>query len=233
MSYRLEFDGASRGNPGMAGAGACLINTSGQEVWAGWKFFDDEDKTCNEAEYGALILGLDECKKRNDVENLTLKICGDSQLVIFQMDGKWQVKDEKLKLLHHKAMDLVVSLRHEPSFHYIRREENNRADKLANLAIDSRRGGTAEQAVEVESGHHAPSERRRDITDGGSELFVGNIHFEASKQGRPNPLRMLYPIDDIFGDTVDGPSPNSFEPLVDVIRPKKAILSTFSRGMVS
>ena len=50
------FDGASRGNPGTAGAGALLVNESGEVIWETARFLGT--KTNNEAEYTALLLLL-------------------------------------------------------------------------------------------------------------------------------------------------------------------------------
>ena len=55
------FDGASRGNPGKAGAGALMINDEGKVVWETSRFLGE--KTNNEAEYMALILLLKAAKE--------------------------------------------------------------------------------------------------------------------------------------------------------------------------
>ena len=54
------FDGASRGNPGNAGAGALMINNEGKVVWEKAVFLGK--KTNNEAEYLALITLLKAAK---------------------------------------------------------------------------------------------------------------------------------------------------------------------------
>lgn len=74
------FDGASRGNPGTAGAGALLVNENGETVWETARFLGT--KTNNEAEYTALILLLKAAKERGVKE---LKIYGDSKLVVCQV----------------------------------------------------------------------------------------------------------------------------------------------------
>jgi hypothetical protein len=55
--FILKFDGCSKGNPGSAGIGA-VIYKNGIEYWASCKYLGDK-KTNNEAEYSALILGLE------------------------------------------------------------------------------------------------------------------------------------------------------------------------------
>lgn len=62
---------------------------------------------------------------------------GDSQLVIYQIQGKYKVKKDHLKPLHREAIELLT---HIPShsLEYIPRERNGRADALSNLAMDRR-----------------------------------------------------------------------------------------------
>ncbi len=135
-AFRLEFDGVSRGNPGHSGASSALyeIRTDGYKdcVW-----FDSEylgsSKTSNQAEYSALIMGLKECVQRQ-VPNL--KICGDSELIIKQLTGEYQVKHKKMKPLHQTAKELIASLPCVPTYKWIPREENTTCDKFANLVLD-------------------------------------------------------------------------------------------------
>ena len=74
------FDGASRGNPGKAGAGALMINEEGKVVWEASRFLGE--KTNNEAEYMALIMLLKAAKERGI---RSLRVFGDSKLVVSQI----------------------------------------------------------------------------------------------------------------------------------------------------
>ena len=56
------FDGASRGNPGDAGAGAWLDGGDGSAVWETASYLGR--KTNNEAEYNAAILLLKAARER-------------------------------------------------------------------------------------------------------------------------------------------------------------------------
>jgi len=139
MSYRLEFDGVSRGNPGHSGGAASLNKTEHgykECVWFDSDYFGDKE-TNNQAEYSALIIGLEECAARQ-VNNL--EICGDSQLVIRQLTGEYKVNHKKLKPLHKKAVDLIASLPCTPTYKWIPREENVRCDRIANLVVDRELG---------------------------------------------------------------------------------------------
>jgi ribonuclease HI len=145
--FRLEFDGVSRGNPGHSGAASSLrkIDPGGYDecVW-----FDSDylgTKTSNQAEYHALLLGLEECVQRQ-VPNL--EICGDSELVIRQLSGEYQVKHKKLKPLHKKAKDFISLLSCTPTYKWIPREENTHCDQIANLIVDRHLGLTEEDEDE-------------------------------------------------------------------------------------
>jgi len=88
----LYIDGASRGNPGRAGAGVWITNGEGEKISEVSRFLGH--KTNNEAEYWALLLGLREAKRlRGD----RIQIFTDSQLVERQIKGVYRVKDSNLK----------------------------------------------------------------------------------------------------------------------------------------
>lgn len=131
--YLLRFDGGSRGNPGIAGAGMVIYDDQAQEVWCGWKFMDGR-ATNNEAEYTSLIVGL-QCAQSLGITNVRVE--GDSELIVRQLDGRYQVKSGRLQVLYQECKELVgsfdnIEIRHIP------RAQNHRADELANQAMDSR-----------------------------------------------------------------------------------------------
>ncbi len=128
----LYCDGASRGNPGEAAAGFVILDAHGTELVARGVYLGQ--CTNNMAEYQALILGLHEAHQLK-VEQLTIRL--DSELVARQIEGRYQVKDAKLKPLYTKAMSLLRGFRSHTISHVPRRE-NQRADELANQALDAR-----------------------------------------------------------------------------------------------
>lgn len=123
------FDGASRGNPGEAGAGACLIDEGGGLLWECAEYLGE--KTNNEAEYEALILLLEEMRRRG-IEGI--RVYGDSRLVINQVLGTWKIREPRLKPLAERAKELVAALQAKPR--WVPRSENLVADDLSNKAID-------------------------------------------------------------------------------------------------
>ena len=129
--YILKFDGCSKGNPGLAGAGAVIYNNN-NEIWNDY-FFVGENATNNHAEYAGLILGLQQAITMG-IQNLTIK--GDSQLVINHMKGLYKCKSINLLELYDKAKSLESNFQKIQYIH-IYRKENKRADHLSNLAINA------------------------------------------------------------------------------------------------
>lgn len=130
FDYKLMFDGGSRGNPGLSGAGAVLYHFN-KEIWCG-TFFVGENNTNNHAEYSGLILGLQQAK---DLNIKYLRVEGDSLLVINQMKGIFKCRSENLIDLYNKAKELV-SYFEIIEFNHVLRNKNKRADQLSNIAID-------------------------------------------------------------------------------------------------
>ena len=130
--YRLFTDGASRGNPGQAGAGAVLLSPKGEELIARSAYLG----TCtnNVAEYRALILGLDASLQLGCEE---LSIALDSELIVRQIQGRYKVKNEALLPLFQQVQERLSRLR-KWSIMHVPRSQNSRADQLANQGIDGR-----------------------------------------------------------------------------------------------
>jgi ribonuclease HI len=132
MRTRLFTDGAARGNPGPAGAGAVIISPDGHVVAKVGKFLGDE--TNNVAEYMGLLIGLKRAKAMGIKE---LDVLADSELMVKQLNGDYAVKAEHLKPLHDEAKALFKAF-NEIEIRHIPREENAQADAMSNRAIDER-----------------------------------------------------------------------------------------------
>ncbi|MBW2471208.1 MAG: ribonuclease HI family protein [Deltaproteobacteria bacterium] len=129
-TLQLFTDGASRGNPGEAGAGIAILDEQGNELVGASQYLGQ--CTNNEAEYRALLFGLEKCA---EFGRGSLKLHLDSELIVKQIHGEYKVKHPNLKPLHKKAMQKLSGF---ASFRitHVRRENNSRADELANRAID-------------------------------------------------------------------------------------------------
>lgn len=128
----LYFDGAARNNPGPAGAGIVFKNDSGFRAY--YCFYLGE-KTNNQAEYLAVILGL-LIAKEYKAEYDTLEVYGDSELLIKQMSGHYRVKNPMLQ--HLSRVVYLLSNGFSLSFTHVSRTYNKDADRLANQAIDTK-----------------------------------------------------------------------------------------------
>lgn len=128
--FILNFDGASKGNPGLSGAGA-VIYKNRQEIWSSCKFIGC--KTNNQAEYSALILGLEGALA---LGIKTLSVLGDSLLVINQINGLYKVKSDFILPLYKEVLTLRSKFNFI-EFNHVYRDYNKRADELSNLALEN------------------------------------------------------------------------------------------------
>lgn len=123
--YSLQFDGASKGNPGPSSSG-CVILCNGKVIAESGNYLGI--MTNNRAEWSGIISVLLLAKELH-IKNFTLE--GDSLLVINQLKGIYKVSNPLLKPFYEKAMNLLkefenVTIKHIP------RKENSKADSLAN-----------------------------------------------------------------------------------------------------
>jgi ribonuclease HI len=125
--YLLQFDGLSVPNPGKGSSGAILFSSSGEVIFERGDYLGDT--TNNIAEYTGLLIGIEECVKR-DIKNI--KIEGDSMLVVNQISGKWQVKDAKLKVLHQSVMAMIRKYFKTVLIRHVYRDKNKDADRITN-----------------------------------------------------------------------------------------------------
>jgi ribonuclease HI len=126
FEYVMYFDGCSKGNPGRSGAGA-VIYCGGEEIWSQSAFVGDKE-TNNYAEYRGLLLGLNGAI---ELEIIDLKVRGDSNLIINQLNGKYKINSENIEGLYCKAKECITYFKNI-TFQHVYRTENSRADQLAN-----------------------------------------------------------------------------------------------------
>lgn len=132
-TLNLYTDGASRGNPGEAGAGVSILDAQDNELVAAGEYLGQ--CTNNEAEYRALLLGLAKCREFGAGR---IKAHLDSELIVKQIRGEYRVKHPNLRPLFQEAMERLSAFASFTVTH-VRREKNRRADELANKAIDNRK----------------------------------------------------------------------------------------------
>ena len=125
----LFVDGAADLHTKTAGIGGVFLGENNEELYRLSKYLDDT--TNNEAEYSALIRGL-------ELNIMDIKIYADSELVVKQVNGEYKVKHERMRPLHRKAIALLCqysnwSLQHVP------RDDNMIADKLSKEGMEQGR----------------------------------------------------------------------------------------------
>ncbi|MCL5292367.1 MAG: ribonuclease HI family protein [Actinobacteria bacterium] len=141
---RVFSDGAARGNPGPAGAGAVIEDEGGRVIAEISEFLGE--KTNNAAEYIALILALE---KASTLGECKVEVRLDSQLLVEQIRGHFKVKSAVLKPFFVKAKELLATFACADVAH-VYREENARADELANQAIDAHLAGKKSEATSLD-----------------------------------------------------------------------------------
>ncbi|KAJ6825123.1 uncharacterized protein M6B38_299185 [Iris pallida] len=142
MTCIIEFDGASKGNPGKAGAGAVLRTADGSVVSRVREGLGIA--TNNVAEYRALILGMKYALKKGFQQ---IQVQGDSRLVCMQVQELWQTKHPNMADLCKEAKrlkDRFLSFK----ISHVLREFNSDADAQANLAINLPAGEVYEECGE-------------------------------------------------------------------------------------
>lgn len=134
----IYTDGGSRGNPGPAGVGVVIANEKGEAI----KEYSNDIgiRTNNEAEYEAVILGLQKAKQvfgKEKTKEMEIEMRIDSELVARQLKGEYKIMEEKLFPLFIKVWNLKMDFG-KITFKEIPREQNRKADRLANEAMDKK-----------------------------------------------------------------------------------------------
>lgn len=146
MEVFIYADGGSRGNPGIAGAGAVVIDANTKQTLAELVYAFDKPATNNVAEYRGLIEGL---RHAVNVGADTAHVFMDSKLVVEQMSGRWKIKHPDMQALALQARELAEQF-NNVTYTWIPRAQNTAADKLSNDAMDASAAGAAEGLVNNE-----------------------------------------------------------------------------------
>ena len=131
MRYRVFTDGACRGNPGQAALGVSIEDARGKEVGTASETIGIT--TNNVAEYNALFRALEMLEEMGVTE---VEFNLDSQLIVRQLNGEYRVRDAKMRTWYTRVREKLLRL-DKYDVRHIPREENTRADALANEALDA------------------------------------------------------------------------------------------------
>jgi ribonuclease HI len=131
VRFRAFIDGAARGNPGPAGAGVFVEPEHGRPAL---EFYEPLGSTTNNvAEYRALLLALERAEYAGADE---VEIRSDSRLLVEQLRGNFKIRAEHLKPLLAESIIRAKRFR-SFSISHIPREQNSKADRLANKGADA------------------------------------------------------------------------------------------------
>jgi ribonuclease HI len=161
-------DGGARGNPGPAGYGVVVQDESGRKVAALSEYLGHQ--TNNFAEYQGLIAALEYAIQHGPK---ALKLISDSELLVRQIKGIYQVKNATLQELHGRARELIAQLDWFSIGHALR-EHNQEADRLANEAMDK---GTGRSVIPSPAPTSLPSQQEFEgiVRNGTVQLLNGTL----------------------------------------------------------
>lgn len=123
-------DGGSRGNPGPAGYGVYIEDQDGQRVAELSEYLGKT--TNNVAEYSGLLAAIDFAVKNG---HRRLRVISDSELMVKQIQGRYKVNSPDLRPLYDEAKRRIAQL-DAFRIEHVLRGKNQKADRLANLAMD-------------------------------------------------------------------------------------------------
>jgi ribonuclease H / adenosylcobalamin/alpha-ribazole phosphatase len=147
--FIVRTDGAARGNPGPASAGAALFAAERPDARDPRARPDASIsdylgvQTNNVAEYTGVVRALDLAR---DLGAGEVHLLLDSKLIVEQLSGRWRVKDPKLIPLWAAARATLNGFQRWTATH-VPRAQNSVADALANEAIDRATAGGATSVV--------------------------------------------------------------------------------------
>lgn len=130
---QIFSDGGSRGNPGPSASGAVLYSEDGEQIGSASLYLGIN--TNNQAEYTAIIIGLEEAKAMGAT---SVELCMDSELAVKQLKGEYKVKNPEIAKRFLEVKNLLTHF-DAVKIKHVRREFNKAADALVNKVLDERK----------------------------------------------------------------------------------------------
>jgi ribonuclease HI len=182
IPWTMFFDGSSCG----VGDGIEIVLISPQGSNYEFSIPIEKTSTNNQAEYQAVLKGI---KLMREVNAEVVEIFGDSQLVINQLAGEYECKDDILRDYHEECLQLlqdfkIVTLEHIPKCH------NNKANRLAKGASGYRPILTVELSTE---------DWRREIIN-----YLKDPPKKVDKQLRYRVIKYVLLEDELYYRAIDG-----------------------------
>lgn len=126
----IYTDGGSRGNPGPAALGVVVGDKEYGEYLG--------RMTNNQAEYRALVFALKKAKQllgKKKAKEMNVEVRMDSELIVRQMNALYKILEPDLQPLFMEIWNLRLDFK-TVSFLHVPREQNKRADRMVNQALD-------------------------------------------------------------------------------------------------
>jgi ribonuclease HI len=133
MKLFIHTDGGARGNPGPGAIGIVIANEKKEIIKEIGKFIGRS--TNNEAEYRAVVEALKTCEGK---KNLDIEFFIDSLLIVNQLNGKFKVKEPRMKKYFDEIKLLEKNFK-SVKYTHIERSRNYAADKIVNEVLDNAR----------------------------------------------------------------------------------------------
>lgn len=131
---KVFTDGGSRGNPGKAASAFVVIDENDNTLFTDSAYIGIA--TNNTAEYKALIMALT-WLSTNSTHTDEITVYSDSELMVFQLTGKYRVKDANISILWKEAKKLLATINNPVKFIRVPRASNSIADELVNTCLDA------------------------------------------------------------------------------------------------
>jgi ribonuclease HI len=178
----IHTDGASRGNPGKAAYAYVIELPDGDPI---------EEADClgtmtnNQAEYTALVRALEHALELGARHRIMVQ--SDSELLVKQMRGEYQVKNEDLRELFQQAQALRQKFDGTVTFQHVRRQANSRADALCNEVLDGKRLPGVRDLLKPKGPIAAKGSAAAESEWKGQAFRVLQTAASAWQQGKPDP----------------------------------------------
>lgn len=135
IDYIVYSDGGARGNPGPAAYGFVVYDKNKKKIYQEGKIIGTA--TNNQAEYTGVLKALEYFNTKNtSYQNANIQFFLDSSLVVEQLSGNFKIKNEDLKKLFLRILELTQKLGVSTQYSHVKREFNKQADTLVNIALD-------------------------------------------------------------------------------------------------
>ncbi len=134
---RVFTDGGARGNPGRAAIGVFVTDNKNNTLYTLGKTIGVA--TNNVAEYSAVVAALSWLVENKEFvgKHKTIHFFLDSLLLVSQINGIFKIKNQRLLEFVYKIREKESQINIPIRYFHVPREQNKKADKLVNMALDS------------------------------------------------------------------------------------------------